>query len=280
MPNLPSGSNNIFEFKKLQADWPVDVQSGFRMDPLYFMDLVVFQVKDCLFRIPRIYFEKHSPYFKKLYLNPRFEGDNRGSSTTDPILLEDVTVAEFRDFMTYICPPAAPYDVSPMVLNAAIRLSTLWRFNRIRASVIATLTRLDDSSPFTLVWMGLVYTISAFLKKGLLELVKFRIILQPNELVLLEAYGALKGVEKLKKGRGWRTVSMSIINEEFKEVIRKVEQKEKMYDPDAREGSAGVDNMAGKKNGDGDILDDDVREAEERMKAMILERYGCPCGHQ
>ncbi|KAH8117123.1 hypothetical protein DFH11DRAFT_1473020, partial [Phellopilus nigrolimitatus] len=120
-----------------------------KKDDMFFFSLITFKVEDCLFRVPRLAFEKESDVFKGMFLLPRGEiadSEVDGSSEEKPLVLEGVKAEDFRCLMRVLFPlPRSPYWTAYYMTSAqwisVLRLSHMWCFNGIRSLAIAELEK-------------------------------------------------------------------------------------------------------------------------------------------
>jgi len=135
-------------------------------DESYYFTLVTIQLDDCLFRVPRHRFEKHSEVFRNMFsMPPGCDSVREGGSDENPIHIAGVDKQSFKYFLEILYPPPtfscpeteAPKDdkvrkgkkrkTSTRNLNvdkwlAILRLAQLWEFKEICDLTIADLERM------------------------------------------------------------------------------------------------------------------------------------------
>ncbi|KAJ8076006.1 hypothetical protein PM082_021988 [Marasmius tenuissimus] len=132
----------------------------------YFWELVVFQVEDKLFKVPKHAFaDNPHPPFNEIFTLPQNESDERrkeGVSSNNPIVLEQIAKADFERFLAVLYPRFRPYQPrKPEVRGffsalftdecppkseignwlSVLKLSSLWNFFDVRQTAIVTLSQ-------------------------------------------------------------------------------------------------------------------------------------------
>ncbi|KAF8802633.1 hypothetical protein BYT27DRAFT_7215282 [Phlegmacium glaucopus] len=119
-------------------------------DETYFMQVVVFQVEDILFQVPRYQFEKNSEIFASTFLLPSGDRVPEGSSEAAPFRLEGVSATDFRNFLAALYPLSYSPELSMDHWASILKLSTMWRFLDLRQDAITKLLSLP-MTPQTIV---------------------------------------------------------------------------------------------------------------------------------
>ncbi|TFK74692.1 hypothetical protein BDN72DRAFT_833223 [Pluteus cervinus] len=120
-----------------------------RNDPLYYIDLITFQVEDCLFRVPRSQFEKESEYFQELFTVPAPNNKPDGLSDEQPLVLKGVESDSFRQLLRVLYP--RDFKVKEILTvgqwACVLALSDMYRFPRVRALAIQQLDKMIKKDP-------------------------------------------------------------------------------------------------------------------------------------
>jgi len=114
-------------------------------DKFYFFSDLVFLVENCLFKVPRLYFERDSAVFRDMFLLPTKKPE--GESKENPLRLDGVRQEDFRQLLRVMYPANCLQTESLSVAewNAVLKLSTMWEFEKIQALAISELvTALKD----------------------------------------------------------------------------------------------------------------------------------------
>jgi len=115
-----------------------------RLDQDFNYQVVVFEVENTLFQVPRIGFNVPGSPFEAMFALPQTQTDDiEGSSLDNPIQLSGVKVHHFRPFLRVLYPfvgqkPVIEFDEWVGVLN----LATMWFFKKIRTRAITELSDL------------------------------------------------------------------------------------------------------------------------------------------
>jgi hypothetical protein len=145
----------------------------------FYLDTVVFEVENTLFKVLQDRFKSESKTFCTTYRLPDkgAESDVEGTSDAKPIILKEVkTAAVFHNFLAVLHSP----DKSPLVNSAdewieIFRLATVWLFFRIRDRAIKELQpHVDALSPIDRIYFAKEgrFGVSAWFIDGLNELVQ------------------------------------------------------------------------------------------------------------
>ncbi|TFK74669.1 hypothetical protein BDN72DRAFT_759432 [Pluteus cervinus] len=101
------------------------------------------QVEGCLFRVPRLYFERESEFFRTTFqLPPPARSRIRdGDSDERPLRLDQVKKADFRALLSIIYPSfqTLPTAFTTDQWISILELSTMWAFDKIRKLSIENL---------------------------------------------------------------------------------------------------------------------------------------------
>ncbi|KZP28467.1 hypothetical protein FIBSPDRAFT_779866 [Athelia psychrophila] len=123
-----------------------------KRDESFYFTNVVFLVEDCLFNVPRIYFERESEVFRGLFtLPPPPDAPMEGLSDRHPLLLEGIKEDDFRQLLRVMYPLTVgrPDGMTSSEWTSVLRLSTMWGFESLRDLAISTLSNLFSVPSFT-----------------------------------------------------------------------------------------------------------------------------------
>ncbi|KDQ58990.1 hypothetical protein JAAARDRAFT_649751 [Jaapia argillacea MUCL 33604] len=128
-------------------------------EQFYFSDRNVFFLVDRrLFKVHSFFFERNSAYFRTLL------SENRQSSDSNPILLDDVAAVDFQRFLRMLYP--TQFDKHSAITKeewvSVLLLATAWDFTSIRTVAIRELV--SCTSPIDKIVLGRKYDISYWLK--------------------------------------------------------------------------------------------------------------------
>ncbi|CAA7260396.1 unnamed protein product [Cyclocybe aegerita] len=156
----------------------------------YYFEMVIFQVEDTLFRVPKNSFLKADPdsIFPTMFsLPPSDEMISEGEHDSHPIVLEGVPKAYFEGFLLVMY----PFKRTAVTFEewiGALDLATMWSFSEIRGKAISALTdMLVERDPLQNLLLARKYQVRSWLKESILRLVKN----QALELRTLQRGGSL-----------------------------------------------------------------------------------------
>ncbi|KAH8117106.1 hypothetical protein DFH11DRAFT_1579276 [Phellopilus nigrolimitatus] len=143
-------------------------------DENYYLSFVVFKVEDCLFRVPREGFEEQSDVFKTMFTLPSGgAAELDGCSDDHPVLLEGISVDDFRTFLKVLYPrpfrSRTPFEDKPLSeeeLRAVLGLARMWCFDDIARFAIAGLEALRLAPAHRLA-LAREYDVAQWVKPGL-----------------------------------------------------------------------------------------------------------------
>ncbi|KDR75465.1 hypothetical protein GALMADRAFT_140117 [Galerina marginata CBS 339.88] len=98
-----------------------------------------------LFRVHGYFFSRESPIFSRK-LNPASPGDVReGTTDNDPVVLEDVSPAEFEKLLwVFYNPKYSLYDTSIDDWNCILNLADKWEFHEVKELAVRELHKKKD----------------------------------------------------------------------------------------------------------------------------------------
>jgi len=147
-------------------------QVTIKHDDTYYLDVVIFQVEDTLFRVPKYFFVNHSDIFATTFSLPQTAETPEGSSDANPFKLEGVTKEEFTCFLKVAYPlkqlpqnPQSLYTISSEEWQSALKLATLWRFHSLRQLALSKLSTMK-TDPVSRIMMGRNFRVAKWLSMG------------------------------------------------------------------------------------------------------------------
>ncbi|KAF8161462.1 hypothetical protein B0H34DRAFT_380786 [Crassisporium funariophilum] len=155
-------------------------------DPDYFIEApqVVFQVEDCLFRIPSYLLIMESEVFADMFKIPQPDSQNiEGSSAENPIELKGITHDDFRNLLKVLYPLSISFPKphkfgrsrvptgSQSEWLSILKLSTMWRFLALREQAIKELNTLRSLTPFDKITLGRRYRHLTWMMEGFKEVI-------------------------------------------------------------------------------------------------------------
>ncbi|PPQ73430.1 hypothetical protein CVT24_008136 [Panaeolus cyanescens] len=127
-PGLTSGSATVLE-----------------RDPIYFCEIVMLQVEDRVFSVPKSGLIEHGTHFQTLLETCK---TGVGSSESNPIVLEGVSKIHFHNFLRLIYPfRGVDIPSGDEHWLGILDLATKWGFNDIRAIALTSLEHLFIPTP-------------------------------------------------------------------------------------------------------------------------------------
>ncbi|KIK05757.1 hypothetical protein K443DRAFT_60546, partial [Laccaria amethystina LaAM-08-1] len=93
-------------------------------------------VENCLFRVPKYHFSNGSEFFSKKYFPMGGSEESEG-----PIALADITKTDFKNFLKTLYPLqiSATLSLTRAEWISVLKLSTLWKFDKVRMLAISQL---------------------------------------------------------------------------------------------------------------------------------------------
>ncbi|KAG7091192.1 hypothetical protein E1B28_010243 [Marasmius oreades] len=155
-----------------------------RRHPRFYIETIVFQVVDTLFRVPSRYLREHSEILGAA--SEISAATTEGTSDETPVKLplpDDATIEDFENFMEIVVPTAlnlpCPSFSKPKWISI-LKLSTCWMFDELRSRAINTVPGLSFLEQ---VQWGRRYKVKAWLLKGLSGLANSTNALTPLEVL-------------------------------------------------------------------------------------------------
>ncbi|TFK74680.1 hypothetical protein BDN72DRAFT_833209 [Pluteus cervinus] len=142
-----------------------------RHDDIYYFENVIFQVENCLFKLPRHEFVSNSEFFRGLFSVPIPEAKQPdGQSDEQPLRLDGILEADFRVLVKLLYPMKGYKGVSISLetdeWKSILKLATLWEFTELRESAIDSLASII-TDPVDKVVMSKEYQIDGWLLPAL-----------------------------------------------------------------------------------------------------------------
>ncbi|KAF8177386.1 hypothetical protein K438DRAFT_1978676 [Mycena galopus ATCC 62051] len=105
-------------------------------DKTYYLESIIFQVEDRLFKVPRYHFERNSEIFASTFMLP-VTGNVEGGSDENPMKLEGISCVDFERLLVALYPLEDPMPtLSKDHWISVLKLTTLWRLLATRALAI------------------------------------------------------------------------------------------------------------------------------------------------
>ncbi|KAL0570863.1 hypothetical protein V5O48_011088 [Marasmius crinis-equi] len=148
----------------------------------YFMgpdwELVVFQVEDELFRVPKYHFARNPhPPFKDMFSLPQSPSDSffEGKSEEKPIVLEQISKVDFEAFLSVLYPryPKTVFQGEYITKTwlSVLRLASMWNFLALRKLAIYRLSLKADFSTFDRILVAREFGVPQFFLDGVITFV-------------------------------------------------------------------------------------------------------------
>ncbi|KAH9485722.1 hypothetical protein JR316_0002636 [Psilocybe cubensis] len=151
-------------------------------DSTYFIEslFMVFQVQNCLFRVPTYLLSAESQVFSGMFHLPQAgdldNPDNvEGLSVTKPIILPNEYLKEdFRSLLKALYPLSfnITVDLSKSEWISVLKLSTMWYFIKLRNAAISELAHSGVLDSIEMVTLGRKYRISSWITGGFVRLIE------------------------------------------------------------------------------------------------------------
>jgi len=206
-------------------------------DDKYYMEgsFVIFQVENCLFRIPTYLFARESQIFGGMFMLPQPGGDNvEGSTPSNPIILPDGHSEDFKNLMKVLYPKSVSprLSLSKCEWVSVLKLATKWYFISLRTMAISELERLQELSSVEKVTLGRHLRISSWVIEGFQELVGREIPITDEEAIDLD-FNYITTVYKLFRVRELRILRPISVGQEiegsFQEELAAIQADEKGF---------------------------------------------------
>ncbi|KAF8954192.1 hypothetical protein BDZ97DRAFT_512702 [Flammula alnicola] len=142
------------------------------IDPDFYFEsiFVVFQVENCLFRVPTHLFVKESQVFAGMFRLPQPDGPNvEGSSSANPIIMpSDIRREDFRNLMKALYPLSVSRELSLSKAQwvSILKLSTMWYFLNLRKMAIFELERSSELTSMDKIILGRKFSVSSWVVAG------------------------------------------------------------------------------------------------------------------
>jgi len=143
-----------------------------RRKDLYYFDLVVFQVEDALFKVPKNHFTTSS-VFATIFTLPSGENDAEGTEDK-PFILHGISEVDFESLLKLMYPPPlSNIKLTRQDWISVLKLCTMWEFTDMRERAIQELLK-EDMSMGTIdkIECGKRYQVKEMLLEGYNELLK------------------------------------------------------------------------------------------------------------
>ncbi|SJK97995.1 uncharacterized protein ARMOST_01251 [Armillaria ostoyae] len=138
----------------------------------YYWEIIVLQVEDTLFRVPKHHLVGKSEVFDSMLSLPQGENEPEGISDEKPIQLVGIKKVDFEQLLQIVYPidnMKLP-DLSVNGWVSVLALSSLWRMS-VRKTAIERLTsRLSQISPADRIVLGRKYSVAHWISSGYEEL--------------------------------------------------------------------------------------------------------------
>ncbi|KAF4620798.1 hypothetical protein D9613_001031 [Agrocybe pediades] len=204
-----SGSTLIAESGPSQTG-PTEPVPVYEKDEDYYIDstLMIFQVENCLFRVPAHIFAD-APVFAGMIRLPQSGESCEGLSDDDPIVLpSDVRSDDFENLLEALHPLqiSLKLDLTNPKWISVLKLSTLWFLTKFRALAISEIERINELTSIQKVQMGRAYKISKWVVEGF------------TEFVMREArISAEEALSRIREKRIARALTRVVVMKEFEE---------------------------------------------------------------
>ncbi|KAI0050764.1 hypothetical protein FA95DRAFT_1486672, partial [Auriscalpium vulgare] len=106
---------------------------------------VIFRVENFLFRVHRYFFVRESAFFREKLPHPPPPGEfTKGSSDTNPFVLEDARSMDFNRFLwVFYNPKYSIYEADVDDWTSILKLAHQWSFPEVKALALRELERLE-----------------------------------------------------------------------------------------------------------------------------------------
>ncbi|TFK74667.1 hypothetical protein BDN72DRAFT_833194 [Pluteus cervinus] len=156
---------------------------------------ITFLVEGCLFRVPRLYFERESEFFRTTFQLPQESGRALdGDSDEQPFRLDDVKKADFKALLGIMYPKnfqSLPIAFTVDQWTSVLKLSTMWEFDKIRNLSIERL-KAQLSDPIQKLVLARRYEIESWKLPAIRKLVERRDPITLREGMAIGIEAALK----------------------------------------------------------------------------------------
>ncbi|KAJ7699018.1 hypothetical protein B0H17DRAFT_1196605 [Mycena rosella] len=141
-------------------------------DEKYYLDTIIFQVEDRLFKVPRYHFERNSEIFASALMLPA-AGEIEGTTEENPLKLEGISRVDFQRLLEVLYPLDRPLlcrtnplpSLSMEHWISVLKLATMWRLLETRDLAITQLgSRVEDGMES--IMLARAYHVSPWLRNG------------------------------------------------------------------------------------------------------------------
>ncbi|KAI0326136.1 hypothetical protein GY45DRAFT_150028 [Cubamyces sp. BRFM 1775] len=196
--NSPSASESKVQTEDAQGDLDV-----IRRDCRYYTDHIVFQVENCLFKVPQRKFVDDSEVFKGMFALPADSKTVEGQTDEKPIVLVGIKKEEFQALLhvmfTPLYGPSLEEQRQPTLEEwiSVLKLTTMWQFARQRRVAIDRLCPLLEAAniPARWLWLARQYDVDEWLFPALHALARRTQPIQVEEAESLGIATAIKMAE-------------------------------------------------------------------------------------
>jgi len=150
-----------------------ETEHKLRRNQPYYLDFIVFQVEDALFKLPKNHFATSS-VFATVFTLPPGEQDVEGTEDK-PFVLQGITEVDFVCLLKVMLPlpPLENVELTQQEWISVLKLSTMWEFTDIRAKAIQELSK-EDMGMGTIkkIECARSFEVKGWLLEGYIELLK------------------------------------------------------------------------------------------------------------
>ncbi|KAJ3976510.1 hypothetical protein EV361DRAFT_945157 [Lentinula raphanica] len=131
----------------------------------------IFQVENCLFRLPIQFLAAHSSYFQNLKVE-----STDGFTEENPIDLNGVSREDFRQLLKILCSPRN-FKICPEALSltdweAVLRLATKWEMKEVKMHAVCAVENLSNVDPVDKIVLAQTYDIDPWLTPSFNEILQ------------------------------------------------------------------------------------------------------------
>ncbi|KAF8345177.1 hypothetical protein F5887DRAFT_1158971 [Amanita rubescens] len=141
----------------------------------YYLEVIVFQVEDQLFKVPRHLFVKLSQVFRDMFELPVPEGvEADGSSDKQPLVLESIEKKDFVPLLRCLYPLQFPVNPNMTFTleewQSVLKLTSLYEMIQVKKFAIEKMNPLLTTLPALQIHLAKTYGIREWLAPGFLRL--------------------------------------------------------------------------------------------------------------
>ncbi|ETW82157.1 hypothetical protein HETIRDRAFT_101348 [Heterobasidion irregulare TC 32-1] len=203
IPPLPTNSEES-QAHSIPAN--SSLRPSLKRDRVFYLETVVFQVENILFRVPKCMLPDDEGAFADMFLVPQGGKEKEGLSDDNPIVLpSQVTIFGFRCFLkvTYPQLPGGSEVLSTDEWMAVLELADMWQVPKMRMKAINAMEKnVQNSGAVEMILLARKYRISSWLIKGYGMLARRPdpITSDERERLSLDTFMRLVGVRE----KGWK----------------------------------------------------------------------------